>query len=142
MSKFVFDRNLFKVPFGLVSRINASGDSEVLAAANDLETLCLTVDRMFEDNTCNNNQLIYDYLSKWESKYSDDANFLWRQAKACHCLAKSDSYQDDADARKEILYNAFAIASRALELDPSNADCHKWYGENPKSCMEPVKLFL
>ena len=63
---------------------------------------------------------IYDLLI--EHKDCDNANVLWRLARATR--DKGD-LSKDKEAKKKCVYEAFEYAKRALELDDQNFACHK-----------------
>ncbi|KAH9515619.1 Regulator of microtubule dynamics protein 1 [Bulinus truncatus] len=57
-------------------------------------------------------------------KNSNDANILWRLARA----ATEKGKMSDGEEKKKCIYEAWDYISKALELDNNNFACHKWYG--------------
>ncbi|RUS84990.1 hypothetical protein EGW08_007235 [Elysia chlorotica] len=57
-------------------------------------------------------------------KESNDANILWRCARAATEKGKMGSQEE----RKQHIFEAWGYISKALELDDNNFACHKWYG--------------
>ncbi|BFZ12631.1 hypothetical protein BsWGS_15669 [Bradybaena similaris] len=64
----------------------------------------------------------YDLLIS--HKDSNDANILWRLARATTDKGK----MHEGDERKKLIYEAWGYITKALELDDTNFSCHKWYG--------------
>lgn len=65
---------------------------------------------------------MYDLLIP--HKESNDANILWRLARA----ATEKGKMGNKDERKQHIYEAWDYIKKALELDDKNFACHKWYG--------------
>ncbi|XP_061851537.1 regulator of microtubule dynamics protein 1 isoform X2 [Colius striatus] len=61
-----------------------------------------------------------------QHKNSDDADLLWRLARASRDLAQLSS--TSAEEKKKLAYEAFEYAKKALEKNESNSAAHKWYG--------------
>ncbi|XP_044150763.1 regulator of microtubule dynamics protein 1 [Bufo gargarizans] len=67
---------------------------------------------------------LYEFLSQY--KDSNDAELLWRLARACRDLAVlSKTAPND---RKRLVYESRDLSKKALELNASCAEAHKWYG--------------
>ncbi|XP_077208105.1 regulator of microtubule dynamics protein 1 [Paroedura picta] len=58
-------------------------------------------------------------------KSSENAELLWRLARASHDLAQLS--QTSPEKKKELTYEALGYAKKALEKDPSCFAVHKWY---------------
>ncbi|XP_064910004.1 regulator of microtubule dynamics protein 1 isoform X2 [Columba livia] len=61
-----------------------------------------------------------------QHKNSDDAELLWRLARASRDLAQLSS--TSAEQRKQLAYEALEYTKKALEKNESNFAAHKWYG--------------
>lgn len=60
-----------------------------------------------------------------QHKNRDDAEFLWRLARATRDMAL---LPDTApDAKKQLIYESYECAKRALERDDTSFAAHKWY---------------
>ncbi|GFO20712.1 regulator of microtubule dynamics protein 1-like [Plakobranchus ocellatus] len=69
-----------------------------------------------------------DFLTMYDllipHKESNDANILWRLARA----ATEKGKLVDKEEKKSLTYEAWDYITKALELDDKNFACHKWYG--------------
>lgn len=66
---------------------------------------------------------------------SDDAEFLWRLARAARDLALQPNVE--AERKKQLTYEAFENAKKALEKDETIFAVHKvrwWSTDSPPSC--------
>uniref|UniRef100_A0A8C4UED5 Regulator of microtubule dynamics protein 1 n=1 Tax=Falco tinnunculus TaxID=100819 RepID=A0A8C4UED5_FALTI len=61
-----------------------------------------------------------------QHKNSDDAELLWRLARASRDLAQLSS--TSAEEKRQLAYEALECAKKALEKNESNFAAHKWYG--------------
>ncbi|XP_074997661.1 regulator of microtubule dynamics protein 1 isoform X3 [Calonectris borealis] len=61
-----------------------------------------------------------------QHKNSDDAELLWRLARASRDLAQLSS--TSAEKKRQLAYEALECAKKALEKNESNFAAHKWYG--------------
>ncbi|XP_013404794.1 regulator of microtubule dynamics protein 1 [Lingula anatina] len=64
---------------------------------------------------------LYDYLIQYKDSSNDE--LLWRLARAA--TDKGKLLKDPA--KKDYYYEAFKYAKMALEKNPNNFACHKWY---------------
>ncbi|RXN14897.1 regulator of microtubule dynamics 1 [Labeo rohita] len=85
-------------------------DSEVLEQADYLYS-------------CGETQKLHQLLV--HHKDSDDAEFLWRLARASRDLALLSSV--GADEKKRLTYEAFDYAKKALEKNEASFAAHKWF---------------
>ncbi|XP_072708365.1 regulator of microtubule dynamics protein 1 isoform X3 [Ciconia boyciana] len=60
-----------------------------------------------------------------QHKNSDDAELLWRLARASRDLAQLSS--TSAEEKRQLAYEALEYAKKALENNESNFAAHKWY---------------
>ncbi|NXU58244.1 RMD1 protein, partial [Turnix velox] len=61
-----------------------------------------------------------------QHKNSDDAELLWRLARASRDLAQLSS--TSAEEKRKLAYESLECAKKALEKNESNFAAHKWYG--------------
>eukprot|EP01134_Creolimax_fragrantissima_P001986 CFRG1986T1 len=67
---------------------------------------------------------VYEFLQKLMETTPNDAETLWRFARACHDMATETT---DKEAKKTFVYSGHDAAKKALEIDPNNFACHKWF---------------
>lgn len=60
-------------------------------------------------------------------KYPNNAQVLWRLAKAKVLVGEVVKSQGDEERQKELVYSAREDAQKAVELDDSDAEAHKYY---------------
>ncbi|XP_026698857.1 regulator of microtubule dynamics protein 1 isoform X2 [Athene cunicularia] len=65
------------------------------------------------------------YQQLLQHKNSDDAELLWRLARASRDLAQLSS--TSAEEKRQLAYEALEYAKKALEKNESNFAAHKWY---------------
>ncbi|XP_022609794.1 regulator of microtubule dynamics protein 1 [Seriola dumerili] len=90
--------------------LHAIGQEEVLEQADYLYS-CAETEKLY--------QLLLQY------KDSDDAEFLWRLARASRDLSLLPNME--AERKKQLMFEAFEYAKRALEKDDKCFAAHKWY---------------
>lgn len=73
--------------------------------------------------SCGENGKLYQLLLQY--KESDDAEFLWRLARASWDLAKQPD--TEADRKKQLIFESLEYAAKALEKDDGCGAAHKWY---------------
>ncbi|XP_015458304.3 regulator of microtubule dynamics protein 1 isoform X2 [Astyanax mexicanus] len=73
--------------------------------------------------SCGETEKLYQLLLQY--KDSDDAEFLWRLARASRDLALVPNVA--ADQKKQLTYEAFDYAKKALEKNEACFAAHKWY---------------
>ncbi|MCI4374834.1 hypothetical protein PGIGA_G00010590 [Pangasianodon gigas] len=73
--------------------------------------------------SCGETEKLYQLLLQY--KDSDDAEFLWRLARASRDLALLPNIT--ADQKKKLSYEAFDYAKKALEKNENCFAAHKWY---------------
>ncbi|XP_071341851.1 regulator of microtubule dynamics protein 1 [Trachinotus anak] len=90
--------------------LHAIGKEEVLEQADYLYS-CAETEKLY--------QLLLQH------KDSDDAEFLWRLARASRDLALLPNME--AERKKQLMFEAFEYAKKALEKDEKCFAAHKWY---------------
>ncbi|XP_070708669.1 regulator of microtubule dynamics protein 1 [Pempheris klunzingeri] len=73
--------------------------------------------------SCAETEKLYQLLL--QHKDSDDAEFLWRLARASRDVSLLPNME--AKQKKQLTYEAFEYAKKALEKDNNNFAAHKWY---------------
>uniref|UniRef100_A0A3Q4ARA1 Regulator of microtubule dynamics protein 1 n=1 Tax=Mola mola TaxID=94237 RepID=A0A3Q4ARA1_MOLML len=73
--------------------------------------------------SCAESEKLHQLLLQY--KDSDDAEFLWRLARAARDLALEPNME--AGTKKQLMYEAFENAKKALERDEESFAVHKWY---------------
>ncbi|KAF7659327.1 hypothetical protein LDENG_00299020 [Lucifuga dentata] len=73
--------------------------------------------------SCAETEKLYQLLLKY--KDSDDAEFLWRLARASRDLALLPKMV--AERKKQLIFEAFEYAQKALEKNENCYAAHKWY---------------
>ncbi|XP_070784418.1 regulator of microtubule dynamics protein 1 [Enoplosus armatus] len=73
--------------------------------------------------SCAETEKLYHLLLQY--KDSDDAEFLWRLARASRDVALLPN--TEAQWKKELIYEAFEYAKKALEKDEKCFAAHKWF---------------
>lgn len=111
---------------------NVMVSSDHLGNASETETdprlaeLLDEVDRLLK-GPVDNKEAAYGLLLELEDEYADNVNVLWRLAKASHIMGTVYDAEDNNDKKKEFILQGFHYAERALELDDSHAEAHKWF---------------
>ncbi|XP_040922324.1 regulator of microtubule dynamics protein 1 [Toxotes jaculatrix] len=90
--------------------LHAAGKEEVLEQADYLYS-CAETEKLY--------QLLLQYRD------SEDAEFLWRLARASRDLSLLPKME--AEQKKQLTFEAFEYAKRALEKDDKCFAAHKWY---------------
>lgn len=73
--------------------------------------------------SCAETEKLYQLLLQY--KDSDDAEFLWRLARASRDVSVLPNME--AERKKQLTYEAFEYAKKALEKDDKCFAAHKWY---------------
>ena len=90
-----------------------------------LSQIISRADRLFEENRM---EELYDFLMIY--KDIQTAEIQWRCSRACYKLSILPS--TDKNVAKQLAHGCLAFATKAVELDDSNYQCHKvslliWY---------------
>ncbi|PSN49120.1 Regulator of microtubule dynamics protein 3 [Blattella germanica] len=109
----------------MVSSVNLLEASET-ESNPQLVKLLDEVDRLLE-GPADEKQLAYSMLLEHEDEYSGYVSVLWRLAKASHKMAIIYGAEGDSERKKEFILQGLQYAQRALELDESDAEAHKWF---------------
>ncbi|TNN63542.1 Regulator of microtubule dynamics protein 1 [Liparis tanakae] len=73
--------------------------------------------------SCGETEKLYQLLLQY--KDSEDAEYLWRLARASRDLAVVPN--TEAGLKKQLIYDSFEYAKKALEKDEKSFAAHKWY---------------
>lgn len=76
--------------------------------------------------SCAETEKLYQLMLQHKDSHSDDVQFLWRLARASRDLALLPD--TEPGRKKQLVYEAFEYAKRALEKDEKCFAAHKWYG--------------
>jgi len=98
-----------------------------------LSQIISRADRLFEENRL---QDLYDLLMAYKDVQT--ADIQWRCSRACHELSVLPS--TDKDQAKQLAHACLAFATKALEIDDNNYQCHKVsYGIYPLNIRPKLK---
>uniref|UniRef100_F7BGJ3 Regulator of microtubule dynamics protein 1 n=2 Tax=Ornithorhynchus anatinus TaxID=9258 RepID=F7BGJ3_ORNAN len=92
----------------------------VVHASIKVEELLDQADYLYESGET---EKLYHLLAKY--KQSEDAELLWRLARASRDLSQLSS--TSPEEKKQLVYEALEYAKKALEKNPSSFAAHKWY---------------
>ncbi|XP_072306587.1 regulator of microtubule dynamics protein 1 [Eucyclogobius newberryi] len=109
---------LFGVPTLFLLQQRVRGSAAVLAL--DTEEVLEQADYLYG---CAETDKLYQLLLQHKDR--DDAEFLWRLARATRDVSRLPDTV--ADRKKQLVYEAHECAKRALERDESCFAAHKWY---------------
>lgn len=102
-----------------ISMAYAQSDSVEASEANKAHIQ--DADKLYDSNKVTE---LYKFLSQF--KDSDDAELLWRFARAGRDCAQEPGIS--SEAKKQLVYEAFQAAEKALGLDANSFACNKWIG--------------
>lgn len=95
-------------------------ESPVVVLALEKEEVLEQADYLY---SCAETEKLHQLLL--QHKDSDDAEFLWRLARAARDLSQQPGLE--AERKKQLVFEAFDNAKKALERDPNSFAVHKWY---------------
>lgn len=55
-----------------------------------------------------------------------DVEFYWRLSKSTYQVGQIEGSKGNAEKKKELLYEAKDLASKAVDLDEKSSNSHKW----------------
>uniref|UniRef100_A0A3Q0R1G1 Regulator of microtubule dynamics protein 1 n=1 Tax=Amphilophus citrinellus TaxID=61819 RepID=A0A3Q0R1G1_AMPCI len=123
VQSLVFKPGLFKNNFGL----KHNSLSLIVMITSKQLVVCACVGEVLEQAdylySCAETEKLYQLLLQY--KDSDDAEFLWRLARASRDLALLPNVE--AERKKQLTFEAFEYAQKALEKDEACFAAHKWY---------------
>ncbi|KAG1654158.1 Regulator of microtubule dynamics protein 2 [Nymphon striatum] len=90
-----------------------------------LTDICDRVDRLFNGNS-EDKESAYMLLSREFERFSNEPDFLWRLTKATHLYSVKVGLQND-EQKKKLSFEAKEYGTKALELDDTNSEVHKWF---------------
>ncbi|KAM4533597.1 regulator of microtubule dynamics protein 1 [Odontesthes bonariensis] len=94
--------------------------SSAVVCALEKEEILEQADYLY---SCADTEKLFQLLMQF--KDSDDAEFLWRLARASRDLSLLPDME--AERKKQLTFEAFEYAKKALEKDDSCFAAHKWY---------------
>lgn len=101
------------------------GDASETETDPKLVELLDEVDQLLK-GTVDDKETAYNLLLEHEDEYPGRVSVLWRLAKASHLMATAHGAEGNNE-KKEFVLQGFHYAQRALELDESDAEAHKWF---------------
>ncbi|KAM9164878.1 regulator of microtubule dynamics protein 1 isoform 1-T1 [Pangshura tecta] len=99
---------------------NSISHSAVVHASGKVEEIIEQADYLYGSGET---KKLYQLLT--QHKNSEDAEILWRLARASRDLAQLSS--TSAEEKKQLVYEALEYAKKALEKNESSFAVHKWY---------------
>ncbi|CAG0894819.1 unnamed protein product [Darwinula stevensoni] len=69
----------------------------------------------------------YSHLKSIEPECTNDPEFYWRLAKACHLRATHEEEQGRPDRMKVFIFEGIEAAEKGLGIDNRDPELHKWY---------------
>lgn len=83
--------------------------------------ICEKADEMYLSNEMSK---LHDYLKQQMEKQSNQCEIVWRYARACYKLAQEKKDPE----KKKLIYEAYEVAQKAVELDEKSSCAQKWFG--------------
>ena len=65
--------------------------------------------------------MIYDFF-----QVQGHSGLCWRMAKATYMMADAEGDKGNKENRKQMVYQSLKHATKALETDDKDPNCHKW----------------
>ncbi|XP_068093721.1 regulator of microtubule dynamics protein 1 [Hyperolius riggenbachi] len=93
----------------------------VVHASIKVEDITEQADYLYDSG---DTEKLYEFLNKFNN--SEDAEILWRLARASHDLARLSTTAPDM--KKRLMYESRDIAQKALDINESCSPAHKWFG--------------
>ena len=69
----------------------------------------------------------FDLLQRKESKLSTNPDYLWRMCKSMYLMAVVVGQEGQTAKKQELIFAAVDYGQKAINLDDSNPEAHKWY---------------
>lgn len=91
-----------------------------------LKDLFETVDALLAGDS-ESKEKAFNLLMEKKDEHPDCVGLLWRLVKAHHSLGTIYGNNGDLDKKKEMVMEGYEYAKRALELDDTNSEVHKWF---------------
>ncbi|XP_045601198.1 regulator of microtubule dynamics protein 1 [Procambarus clarkii] len=115
---------------GIIFGGNGTNEREQLESLSTEDNrLCHLLEQVdaLSDGTGDDQTQAFNLLKSEEELYLDNAEFLWRLAKATKNQAIIQEKFGNEKAKENLIFDAYNYAAKALELDENNAEIHKWY---------------
>jgi len=84
------------------------------------------IDKLLEGSIADQHEA-FNTLKINKDKLQSSCDFWWRLAKATHSEAQIAASNGDKELRRAHVESAFTCAEKALKLDDTSSDAHKWY---------------
>ncbi|KAG1654159.1 Regulator of microtubule dynamics protein 2 [Nymphon striatum] len=118
---FIFEES----PKFIFTRANEENMPFNVGVISTLTDICDRVDRLFNGNS-EDKESAYMLLSREFERFSNEPDFLWRLTKATHLYSVKVGLQND-EQKKKLSFEAKEYGTKALELDDTNSEVHKWF---------------
>lgn len=79
------------------------------------------------DSETSDKEYVYNRLYSMKDEFMNNADFLWRFAKATHLYGIVLQNRNEMEKRKELAFEAHEYAKKALEIEKQNPEVHKWF---------------
>ncbi|XP_018336116.1 regulator of microtubule dynamics protein 1 [Agrilus planipennis] len=113
-------------------------EEKISDALEDTHRFADRVDLVLDSSNIEDLKITLEELKDLSEEFPEDANILWRIAKACYKLA-TDS--DNLIDKEEYLRQGIEACKSALRISPNNCDIHKWYAilVGSRAEIQPIK---
>ncbi|XP_049839556.1 regulator of microtubule dynamics protein 3-like [Schistocerca gregaria] len=101
-------------------------DNESETGDSELTNLLREVDGLLR-GSADQQQTAFYLLEQHYNQYSEEPEVLWRLAQASHALTATMEDAVTPERKKSIIQKGCEHAERAVKLNPSSYEAHKWY---------------
>ncbi|KAK7076822.1 Regulator of Microtubule Dynamics, partial [Halocaridina rubra] len=122
------DDGLEVISFGdrIVSSPERKRPSPLSPEEEELYEVFQQVDHL-NDGTGEEQTKAYNLLKTEEPQYSENAELLWRLAKATRNMAAIQEKLGNNKEKETLIFEAYDFAEKALSFNKDHAEIHKWY---------------
>ncbi|GFY76477.1 regulator of microtubule dynamics protein 2 [Trichonephila inaurata madagascariensis] len=103
-----------------------NGSQESLLVDKNVDALLDELDVLLDSET-SDKEYVYDRLCSIKDEFMNNADFLWRFAKATHLYGIVLQNRNEMEKRKELAFEAHEYAKQAHEIEKQNPEVHKWF---------------
>ncbi|XP_064122679.1 regulator of microtubule dynamics protein 1-like isoform X1 [Macrobrachium nipponense] len=123
------DDSLEVITFGKQHPTSSPERSRLLPLSLEDESLYEDLQQVdvLNDGTAEDQTKAYQLLKKELQAYSQNAEVLWRLAKATKNMAAIQEKLGNVKEREKLIFEAYDYAARALKLNEEHPEIHKWY---------------
>uniref|UniRef100_A0A6A7G4G1 Regulator of microtubule dynamics protein 1-like n=1 Tax=Hirondellea gigas TaxID=1518452 RepID=A0A6A7G4G1_9CRUS len=98
-----------------------------MVRASGLTELLRRVDCQFSSGLEGDIEQAHATLLEAEKTFQENAELLWRLAKSYRNLASLEEKKGNTDLKRSYIFEAYVFAERALTVNDSSPDTHKWF---------------